>query len=181
MILCIPSVSVVMLPFFSFLILLIWIFFLYLLVCLDKDLSILLIPPSSMNKLFVSLNLCIVLFVSCLLILVISLFAIHSSCLCLLLFVLELSGVRLRHQYEIAPIFICKHLVLHTFLLTPLSLCCISLSMLALIPAPACFSLALLDSFLSPSLLPSLSMWPWPASTLLLTPSLCLSLPLLPS
>ena len=67
---------------FSLLILLIWIFSFCLLVSLDKDFSILLI--FSKNQLFVSLILCIVLFIS---ILLISALSLIISCHLLFLYV----------------------------------------------------------------------------------------------
>ena len=93
MILGIFLVSVIFL--LTFLILLIWIFYLHLLVWLYKGLSILLI--FSKNQLFVTLIPCIVLCVSALMISAPSriFLAIYTFWMCLLLFVLELLRAQL--------------------------------------------------------------------------------------
>ena len=123
----ISSVSVVM-PLFSFLILLIWILSICPLVSLAKGLSILLIFSKNSswfcwffvsffvpNWLISALNLTIY----CYLLL-----------LCLFLSVLELSGVLLSCLYGISPISLCRHLMLWIFLLILLSLCSMSLDMM---------------------------------------------------
>ena len=99
---------------------------------LDKGLSILLI--FSKNQLFISLILCVVLFVS---ILLISALSLIISCHSLLLgmlsyFVLEFSGVLLSCLCKVSPISLWRHLELWSFLLVMLSLCPTSRGMICI-------------------------------------------------